>query len=61
MFTFDMTTNKETLDKPTGVVGQISFSRLAKLFAETGETLPSESITHFVADGQFLRFYVERD
>lgn len=45
---------------PVGTFGQISFERLAEMFAANGEVKPSERITHFDVRDDFIRFRVER-
>lgn len=61
MTTYDM--KRRTVSDtpaPCGLMGQISFKRLADMFAMTQETLPGEEITHFEMRGDFLVFRVEK-
>lgn len=59
MLTYDLEKHGYVTERKLGIMGQISFERLAKVFAECGEIQPHEKIRQFhVDDRGMIQFLV---
>lgn len=62
MIIFDAEKHASTEEQTviTGAMGFISYDRLIRMFAETGEVTATERLTHLVMDRRGIQFKVER-
>ena len=59
MLTYDLEKRSYVTERKLGLMGQISFQRLSKVFAECGEIKPHETIRQFhVDDRGMIQFLV---
>ena len=56
---YDLKANKFVDEKLTGIIGSISFRRLAQELRTSGEVTSREAITAFEVSGDVLRFRIE--
>ena len=60
MITYDLEKRSFVKERTIGLTGQISFQRLAKLFADSGEITPNEKIKQFTIDDHgMIQYTVE--